>query len=236
MLGLVGLDGFGARSVDQLSGGEAQRVALARALASTPSLLMLDEPLGSLDRVLREQLVADLDSLLDSHGSDGHPCHPRPAEAFALADRVAVLMGGRLVRVGTPQELWENPGARFVGHLSWPTRTSGPLSRRPTVRAVWSYVGPRPAGSSVQCPTPPAPHSTACSWSRSTPFDRSRPGSSAGIPATVVSSQFHVGRYRHVVAVNGGSPTLTFTDRWRRRIGSSVTVEVDLSVAIPLTG
>lgn len=120
LLGLVGLSGFGSRSVGQLSGGEAQRVALARALAPAPGLLMLDEPLGSLDRALREQLVGELRRLLTGLGQTAlHVTHDQ-AEACAMADRVAVIDRGRLVAVGTPAELWSDPGnvfvARFLGH------------------------------------------------------------------------------------------------------------------------
>ncbi len=125
LLDLVGLASFGSRSVDGLSGGEAQRVALARALAPEPSLLMLDEPFGSLDRVLREQLTAELRHLLAELGQTAlHVTHDQ-AEAFALAARVAVLREGRLEQVGEPAELWRAPRsvfvAEFVGHANiWP--------------------------------------------------------------------------------------------------------------------
>lgn len=117
LLELVGLAGYEGRAVDELSGGEAQRVALARSLAPEPRVLLLDEPLGSLDRVLREQLVTDLDRLLSELGQTAlHVTHDQ-AEAFALADRVAVLIDGRLDRVGTPAELWHDPGSRFVAEF-----------------------------------------------------------------------------------------------------------------------
>src|SRR5262245_10511312 len=118
-LALVGLEGFEHRRVSELSGGEQQRVALARALAPAPRLLMLDEPLGSLDRALRDRLVADLRALFVrlqltiifvTHDHD---------EAFALADRVVVVHEGRIARAGTPAEVWAQPGsdvvARFLG-------------------------------------------------------------------------------------------------------------------------
>ena len=119
-LDLVGLPGFGDRRVDTLSGGEAQRVALARSLAAGPRLLMLDEPLGSLDRALRERLTAELGTLLRRLGQAVvHVTHDHD-EAFALADRIAVMGDGRLVRVGTPAEVWADPrsvhAARCLGH------------------------------------------------------------------------------------------------------------------------
>lgn len=120
MLGLVGLEDFGSRPVQGLSGGEAQRVALARALAPEPGLLMLDEPLGSLDRALREELTIELRSLLNELGQTAvHVTHDQ-GEAFAIADRVAVLIGGSLRRVGPPEKVWLEPGsvevAQFLGH------------------------------------------------------------------------------------------------------------------------
>lgn len=120
LLALMGLSGFQRRAVHELSGGEAQRVALARALAPEPRLLMLDEPFGSLDRILREQLTGELRRLLDELGQTAlHVTHDQE-EAFALADRVAVLRSGRLEQVGRPEELWAQPAtpfvAAFVGH------------------------------------------------------------------------------------------------------------------------
>ena len=119
-LDLVGLPGFGDRRVDTLSGGEAQRVALARSLAAGPRLLMLDEPLGSLDRALRERLTAELGTLLRRLGQAVVHVTPDHDEAFALADRIAVMGDGRLVRVGTPAEVWADPrsvhAARCLGH------------------------------------------------------------------------------------------------------------------------
>ena len=131
LLDLVGLPGFGDRRIDQLSGGEAQRVALARAVAPSPGLLMLDEPLGSLDRVLREQLTGDLRRLITDLGVTAlHVTHDQ-AEAFALADRIVVLDGGQIQQMGTPAELWHRPAtafiAEFLGHPNLWTRPDGVL-------------------------------------------------------------------------------------------------------------
>jgi thiamine transport system ATP-binding protein len=126
VLALVGLDGSGDRSVGTLSGGEAQRVALARALAPRPRLLMLDEPLASLDRSLRDRLAGELPALLRAEGVAAiHVTHDQ-SEAFAVADRVAVVRAGAAVAVGRPAALWRHPGnawvARFLGLANvWPT-------------------------------------------------------------------------------------------------------------------
>jgi thiamine transport system ATP-binding protein len=120
MLALVGLAGFERRRVDELSGGEAQRVALARALAPRPRLLMLDEPLGSLDRSLRERLAVDIRTTVRELGVAAlHITHDQD-EAFTVADRVAVMRSGRIVRADAPEALWRDPRtefvARFLGH------------------------------------------------------------------------------------------------------------------------
>jgi len=117
VLGLVGLSGFEDRSVSELSGGERQRVALARSLAPAPRLLMLDEPLGSLDRTLREQLVLDLRELFDSQGLTVVYVTHDQSEALALADRVAVLDDGRVVQAADPHELWSRPATPFVARF-----------------------------------------------------------------------------------------------------------------------
>lgn len=119
LLELVGLAGYGARRVATLSGGEAQRVALARALAPRPRLLLLDEPLAALDRSLREHLLADLRTVLTTTGSTAIFVTHDQSEAFAIADRVAVMRAGRIVQAGEPREVWSRPAdewvARFLG-------------------------------------------------------------------------------------------------------------------------
>ena len=119
LLELVGLDGYAARRVTQLSGGEQQRVALARALAPSPRLLLLDEPLSALDRALREQLAVDLARLLREAATTALVVTHDHDEAFTLADRVAIMSRGRIVQVGPPAEVWSAPvdveTAKFLG-------------------------------------------------------------------------------------------------------------------------
>jgi thiamine transport system ATP-binding protein len=119
LLELVGLSGYERRSVATLSGGEQQRVALARALAPEPRVLLLDEPLGSLDRLLRDRLLEDLERLFAELGITALYVTHDQGEAFALGDRVAVVRRGRVVQTGTPDELWAHPAdedvARFLG-------------------------------------------------------------------------------------------------------------------------
>ncbi|WP_436493791.1 ABC transporter ATP-binding protein [Actinokineospora sp. HUAS TT18] len=119
LLDLVGLAGYNNRRVTELSGGEQQRVALARALAPRPRLLLLDEPLSALDRVLREQLAIDLARVLRTERSTAIVVTHDHDEAFTLADRVAVMRSGRIVQTGRPDEVWRLPAdddtARFLG-------------------------------------------------------------------------------------------------------------------------
>ena len=120
MLERVGLGGYERRAITQLSGGEQQRVALARALAPAPSLLMLDEPLGALDRQLREQLVTDLGALCRSLGQSVLFVTHDHDEAFGLGDRVAILDRGRVEQIGDPGEVWGAPATAFVAaFLGW---------------------------------------------------------------------------------------------------------------------
>ncbi|GLZ41193.1 ABC transporter ATP-binding protein [Actinokineospora sp. NBRC 105648] len=117
LLSLVGLAGYGARRVTELSGGEQQRVALARALAPNPRLLLLDEPLSALDRALREQLAVDLSRVLRASGATALVVTHDHDEAFTLADRVAIMSAGRIVQVGRPEEVWRRPVDAETAHF-----------------------------------------------------------------------------------------------------------------------
>jgi ABC-type Fe3+/spermidine/putrescine transport system ATPase subunit len=113
-LELVNLSGFERRRVTELSGGEQQRVALARALATRPRLLMFDEPLGALDRTLREDLLNQLRAILHRTNIPAIYVTHDQEEAFAIADRVLILQRGKIVREGTPADVWSHPGSAFV--------------------------------------------------------------------------------------------------------------------------
>ena len=116
-LELVNLKDFGQRKVTDLSGGEQQRVALARALATRPRLLMFDEPLGALDRSLREDLLNELRTILHRTRIPAIYVTHDQEEAFTIADRVLILHDGIIVREGTPDEVWAKPQSAYVAEF-----------------------------------------------------------------------------------------------------------------------
>lgn len=114
LLEQVNLSGFASRKVTDLSGGEQQRVALARALAPSPRLLMFDEPLGALDRSLKEDLLNELRGILHQTKIPAIYVTHDQDEAFTIADRILLLHNGKVIREGTPDEIWKNPGSMFA--------------------------------------------------------------------------------------------------------------------------
>ena len=145
LLEVVGLAGYERRPVATLSGGEQQRVALARSLAPSPRLLLLDEPLSALDRALRERLAEDLRAALTATGTTALLVTHDHDEAFAVADRIAVMDAGRLLQVAEPVELWQRPATRqvaeFLGYEAFVAADSP--------RAAELRVAAGPSGSSA---------------------------------------------------------------------------------------
>jgi ABC-type Fe3+/spermidine/putrescine transport system ATPase subunit len=133
-LSLVDLGGFERRRIAQLSGGQQQRVALARALAPEPRVLLLDEPLSNLDPTLRERTRREIRDLIRRVGITTVLVTHEQEEAFDLGDRVAVLRGGRLEQIGTPEDLYAAPASQFVAEFvgrstSIPVTILGPTDR-----------------------------------------------------------------------------------------------------------
>ncbi|MET7712644.1 ABC transporter ATP-binding protein [Streptomyces sp. NPDC005407] len=146
LLELVGLPAAQRRAVASLSGGEQQRVALARALAPEPRLLMLDEPLGQLDRGLRERLVVELRGLFGRLGTTVLAVTHDQGEAFALADRVVVMREGRIAQAGTPLEVWERPASEFVARFLGFDNVVAATVSGAAADTVWGKI-PVPEGS-----------------------------------------------------------------------------------------
>ena len=113
-LELIKLQGYGKRGADELSGGQRQRVALARALIKHPKVLLLDEPLGALDKKLREQMQIELRQLQQQVGITFLFVTHDQEEALTLSDRIAVMTEGHVKEIASPAQLYENPKSRFV--------------------------------------------------------------------------------------------------------------------------
>lgn len=154
MLELVDLSGYGERDVAQLSGGEQQRVALARSLAPEPRLLLLDEPLGALDRALRERLMIELRQILKEVGVTAVYVTHDQTEAFAIGDRIALMNEGCIEQLDTPQNVFHHPAtefaARFLGFQNLlPAVVTGPHSVDTAIGELRVSDTNRPAGSKV---------------------------------------------------------------------------------------
>jgi ABC-type Fe3+/spermidine/putrescine transport system ATPase subunit len=146
MLALVNLPGYGERTIFELSGGERQRVALARSLAPSPALLMLDEPLGSLDRALREELVEELRRILKELGVTALYVTHDQDEAMALGDRMVIMQAGRIEQTGMPSEVYTHPATPFVARFLGFTNL---IPAKAVASAVMTPLGPFP----LQVPT-----------------------------------------------------------------------------------
>jgi putative spermidine/putrescine transport system ATP-binding protein len=117
VLELVRLKGFGDRRPDELSGGQQQRVALARALVYEPSILLLDEPLGALDKNLREEMQFEIRRIQQTLGITTIAVTHDQQEAIMMSDRIAVMRAGRIEQIGSPTEIYERPATRFVAQF-----------------------------------------------------------------------------------------------------------------------
>lgn len=191
----VGLEGYGSRSVGDLSGGEQQRVALARALAPAPRMLMLDEPLGSLDRSLRERLVVDLRRLLTERGITALYVTHDQEEAFAVSDSVLVMRAGKVEQRGPAEEVWRHPAnewvARFLGFgVIVDAEIEGGVAR-----LAWGDIPLRAAGAGTGSTPPPAPGAPAGLRRLVLRPDSFRPDSAGAFSGTVVARSFKGGHY-----------------------------------------
>src|SRR5207342_1680401 len=117
MLGIVQMSKFAKRKPHQLSGGQQQRVALARSLAKSPKLLLLDEPMGALDKKLRSQMQLELVNIIERLGVTCVMVTHDQEEAMTMAHRIAVMDAGRIRQVGTPDEIYEQPNSRFTAEF-----------------------------------------------------------------------------------------------------------------------
>jgi ABC-type Fe3+/spermidine/putrescine transport system ATPase subunit len=142
-LEMVRLPGFGERYPNQLSGGQQQRVALARALVYNPPVLLMDEPLGALDKKLREEMQLEIKRIQKELGITAIYVTHDQEEALVMSDRVAVMNGGRIEQVDAPGRLYEHPATRFVADFIGESNII-PLAAAPAVAdgRVDSGIGP----------------------------------------------------------------------------------------------
>ena len=117
MLGIVQMSKFAKRKPHQLSGGQQQRVALARSLAKSPKLLLLDEPMGALDKKLRSQMQLELANIIEKLGVTCVMVTHDQEEAMTMAHRIAIMDAGRILQIGTPDEIYEQPANRFTAEF-----------------------------------------------------------------------------------------------------------------------
>ncbi|MEF3405488.1 ABC transporter ATP-binding protein [Agromyces sp. CCNWLW203] len=164
MVELVALGGFADRYPSQLSGGQQQRVALGRALAQNPRVLLLDEPLGALDRGLREELGAEVRRIQQESNTTAVYVTHDQEEAFILSDRMGVMRDGRICQLGTPEQLYREPKdlfvAKFLGKTNlFPGRITGLDGARATVQVgaheLTARANPAIVGDDVVCSVRP---------------------------------------------------------------------------------
>lgn len=148
LLELVGLMGFEAQMPYLLSGGQQQRVALARALAPQPDILLLDEPFSNLDTALRRQVRTEVRDILRAHGTTTVFVTHDQEEALSLSDRIAIMLGGKLQQVGSPEQLYNLPStpqiAEFMGEANFlPAEADGTRAQSPLgeVRLLGAMMG-----------------------------------------------------------------------------------------------
>jgi thiamine transport system ATP-binding protein len=213
VLELVGLPGAQGRSVGALSGGEQQRVALARALAPEPRLLMLDEPMGSLDRALRERLPAELRVIALRLGLTVLYVTHDQEEAFGVADRVVILRDGRIVADGSPEGLWTSPPDAFVASFLGFRNVADAEVRGGVARTPWGDIAlPGVDDGSVTLVLRPEALTLG----------------DGGIGGVVDARRFRGDHVRVVVATEAGAPLeLEVRDGRLPEVGERVSVAVD---------
>ncbi len=202
-LAAVGLAGYGARKVGELSGGQQQRVALARAVVTRPQVLLLDEPLSNLDARLRQDMRGEIRRICKQSGTTAIYVTHDQAEALATADRLAVMVGGRVAQVGTPRECYARPVdaavARFLGEANLLDRAA---AQRLTGRAAGELHCLRPEKI------------------------RLLPVGAPGLAGTVVDGSYQGDRAQWTVEAAGLRLTVVEPDPPERLAGDAVTVAI----------
>jgi thiamine transport system ATP-binding protein len=224
MLELVGLRGMERRAVARLSGGEQQRVALARALAPSPALLMLDEPLGSLDRELRQRLPLELRAIFRTLGATVLYVTHDQEEALGVADRTIVLRDGRVEADGSPDALWARPPNTFVARFLGFRNISSARVSASRAQTPWGIV-------EVSPDVPDGEHTLLL---RPGGFSPDAGGSVRGI----VSARLFRGDHVRLEVSVAGAPPLEVDARWTLlpALGESITLRAEAGSAVVIPG
>ncbi len=204
LIGKIGLSGIGRRYPRHLSGGEQQRIALARAVAANPSLLLLDEPLSSLDPSLKRSLGGEIGRIQRELGITALYITHDQDEAMTVADRIAVMSEGRIVEIGEPEELYRNPRslftARFIGR-SCPIPSGDGCERSVTLLVRPEDVRVSAAGQGLSSDV------SGMLDARGSGAPGTDSEGILTIPGRILSVRFSGGRYDTEVGVKGGTMT-----------------------------
>jgi spermidine/putrescine transport system ATP-binding protein/putrescine transport system ATP-binding protein len=223
MLTLIKLPGYGDRKANELSGGQRQRIALARALILKPKVLLLDEPLGALDKQLREQMQLELRALQRKIGITFVFVTHDQEEALTLSDRIAVMSGGKVLQVDTPAGLYETPKSRavasFIGNMNF---FRGTVRRNGAAMAAIETEGLGTIPVPVDMLTKPdgAPVQVALRPEKFAISDSQPSGAEVTIPGTLNTSAYLGERSHHYIKIAGkDEPVAVSTPNSARSIG-----------------
>ena len=236
MLRIVQLAGFESRYPGELSGGQQQRVAVARALVVEPEILLLDEPLSNLDANLREEMRFEIRRLHESFGITTLYVTHDQAEAMVISDRVAVLHRGRVVQVGTAEDLFRRPRTRFVAEFIGRTNLLDAVAAEPGI-AVRDTLRLRLASEGVASGTPVVvsirPHEIEL-----VAGERSAPAGANVLAGTVQRTSYLGDAVDYQILVNGSDVVLRVTAPPPVRFGpgAPVTLAIGPEACVSLTG
>ena len=222
LLERVGLPGLGKRDIASLSGGQQQRVALARSLAPRPRLLMLDEPLGSLDAQLRDQLALELRAIIKDAGLSALYVTHDHREAYAIADRIAVMNIGCIEQAASPQALYRQPRRAFVARFLG-LRNIFERERSPIVKRICETLMPPETGAKTVLIHP----------SGITLQPRAA-GNSLRLEGKLKSAVFRGGHYDISVALDGDAELFFASPSLPAAPGDSLPLYIEAAAMIPL--
>jgi thiamine transport system ATP-binding protein len=215
VLDLVGLSELGDRRIAGLSGGEQQRVALARALAVEPRLLMLDEPLGALDRPWHARLLREIGELLERAQLPALYVTHDHEEAFALADRIVMMRAGRVVQAGAASDVWNHPADEWTASfLGFGAAVDGAFDGR-GLATPWGVLPVDPDGSGGR------------KVRVVLPADAVRVDATGPIAGRVVRNVFEGDRIELTVEAGGAHLRVRVADRDAPEIGAPVNLAID---------